>query len=152
MSGRRIGLVFTLLAAIVMTVVGPAVGVAHAQEAPVPTLTSATASAGGGEDISGSGCAARVSVQIQFDSALLLTTRSTATGRYRAHLLIPVSAVPGSHRITVVCAGTKGQVTSATTVSVGLPRTGSDPRPLALTAMLLLLIGGTLAGVRRRVL
>src|SRR5215467_3430191 len=110
MRGRPICVVFTLLGVVLVSVVGPAVGAAHAQEASVPTLTSANASAGGGEDISGTGCAARASVQIQFDGAVLVTTRSTATGRYRAHLIIPVSAVPGSHRITVVCAGANGQV------------------------------------------
>jgi LPXTG-motif cell wall-anchored protein len=109
------------------------------------------ASAGGGEDVSGAGCAARVSVQIQFDGAVVVTTRSTGTGRYRAHLVIPVSAVPGSHRITVVCAGTNGQVTTATTVSVGLPATGSKTGPLAGAAMFLMAIGAALSLVRRRI-
>jgi LPXTG-motif cell wall-anchored protein len=141
--------------AIVATLFALSIGsaVAHAQEAPVPTLTSASASAGGGEDISGGGCAARVSVQIQFDGAVLVTTRSTLTGRYRAHLIIPVSAVPGSHRVTVVCAGTTGQVTSSTAVSVALPRTGSDAATPLVVALLLLLAGGglTVAGRRRLV-
>jgi LPXTG-motif cell wall-anchored protein len=135
--------------------IGPMALAAHAQEAAVPTaavptLTSVNASSGGGDDVSGGGCAARVSVQIQFDGAVLVTTRSTATGRYRAHVVIPVSAVPGSHRITVVCAGTSGQVTAATTVSVDLPRTGSDSRALAGAAILLTAIGAALSLVRRR--
>jgi LPXTG-motif cell wall-anchored protein len=123
--------------------------VAHAQEA-VPTLTSASASAGGGDDISGAGCAARVSVQIQFDGAVLVTTRSTLTGRYSAHLIIPVSAVPGSHRITVVCTATTGRETTSTAVSVTLPRTGIDAAEPTAVALTLLLIGGTFALIRRR--
>jgi len=136
---------------IVGLLLGPLALVAHAQEAPVPTLTSANASSGGGDDVSGGGCAARVSVQIQLDGAVLVTTHSTATGRYSAHLVIPVSTEPGSHRITVVCAGTTGQVTAATTVHVDLPRTGSDSRALAGAAILLTTLGAALSLARRRI-
>ena len=141
---RSLVLAMGLLALVV------APSVAHAQEAPVPTLTSANASAGGGDDVSGAGCAARVSVQIQFDGVVLETTRSTVTGRYRAHLIVPVSAVPGSHRVTVVCAGASGQVTTATTVSVPLPRTGANTFPLIAIALTLILTGASLQGVRPR--
>ena len=147
---HRGGVLFGAAIVIVSFLVGPAALAAQAQEAPVPTLTSANASSGGGDDVSGGGCAARVSVQIQFDGAVLVTTRSAATGRYRAHIVIPVSAVPGSHRITVVCAGKTGQVTVATTVGVDLPRTGSDSLTLAAAAMLLTAIGAALSLGRRR--
>jgi LPXTG-motif cell wall-anchored protein len=132
--------------------VGAVASGAHAEPAPVPTLISATANPGGSDDISGGGCAARVSVQFQFDGALLLTTRSTATGRYSAHLVIPVSAVPGSHRITVVCAGATGQTSNATSVTVlsgALPHTGIDESRL-LTLGLLSVVGGTTLALTRR--
>ncbi len=149
---HRFGILLGTAAAVVAGfLLGPSALAAHAQQAPVPTLTSANASSGGGEDVSGGGCAARVSVQIQFDGAVLVTTRSTVTGRYRAHLIIPVRTVPGSHRITVECAGPNGQVTATTSVSVDLPRTGSDSRSLAGAAILLTAIGGALSLVRRRV-
>jgi LPXTG-motif cell wall-anchored protein len=147
---HRVGVLLGAATILVGIAVGPSALAAHAQEAPVPALTSATASSGGGDDLSGGGCAARVSVQIQLDGAVLVTTRSTATGRYSAHLVIPVSTVPGSHRITVVCAGTTGQVTTATTVNVDLPRTGSDSRSLAAAAILVAAIGAALSLVRRR--
>jgi len=143
----------TLVVAIAVAAifVGPAVGTAHAQEAAVPTLTSANANAGGGDDISGGGCAARVSVQIQFDGAILISTRSTATGSYGAHLIIPVRAVPGSHRITVVCVSPSGaQVTTSTTVNVALPMTGSDTAAMLAVAFGLLLVGGAMMLGRRR--
>jgi hypothetical protein len=149
---HRVGMLVAVATVVAGFLLGPAAVVAHAQEAAVPVLTSVNASPGGGEDISGGGCAARVSVQIQFDGAVLVRTRSTATGRYSTHLVIPVSAVPGSHRITVVCAGTSGQVTTATTVSVDLPRTGSDSRPLAAAAILVSAIGVAMSLVRRRIL
>jgi LPXTG-motif cell wall-anchored protein len=147
----RLGVFLGAATVIVAVLLGPAALAAHAQEAPAPTLTSISASSGGADDVSGGGCAARVSVQIQLDGVILVTTRSTATGRYRAHLVIPVSTVPGSHRVTVVCAGTTGQVTAATTVNVELPRTGSDTRSLASVAILLTAIGAALSLVRRRI-
>jgi LPXTG-motif cell wall-anchored protein len=148
----RLGVLFGAAIVIVAVLLGPAALAAQAQEVPAPTLTSTSASSGGADDVSGGGCAARVSVQIQLDGVILVTTRSSATGRYSAHLVIPVSTVPGSHRITVVCAGTTGQVTAATTVNIELPRTGSDSRsPLASVAILLTAIGAALSLVRRRI-
>ena len=124
---------------------------AYAQGAPVPTLTSATVNGGGADNVSGGGCAARVSVQIQFDGVVLVRTRSDATGKYSAHLIIPVHAVPGSHRVTVVCVGSTGtEITEAAAVNVGLPLTGSNTVPLVATAASLLILGGLLSARRRR--
>jgi LPXTG-motif cell wall-anchored protein len=141
MSRRYLGAFVAIVGTLFVIVVGSAV--AHAQEAAVPTLTSASAGAGAGDDISGGACAAHVSVQIQFDGAVLVTTRSDLTGRYSAHLIIPVSAVPGSHRITVVCAGNSGtQPPTSTAVIVLLPHTGIDAATPTVVALMLLLIGG----------
>ena len=150
MRYQRIHAGLATMVALAAFCAGPGAQVAHAQEAPVPTLTSVNANAGGSDDISGGGCAAKVAVQIQFDGAALVTTRSANNGRYSAHLIIPVSAVPGSHRITIVCAGPSGQVSNSTTVSVGLPVTGADDAPLVAVALLSILIGAPLVLSRRR--
>jgi LPXTG-motif cell wall-anchored protein len=150
MTYRCLRAVLVVGVAVAVLVVGPGAPVAHAQEAVVPTLTSANVSPGGGDDISGGGCAARVSVQVQFDGAVLVTTASTATGSYGAHLIIPVSAVPGSHKITVVCAALSGQVSNSTTVGVELPRTGVDVLPVIAVGCLSILVGGALVLISRR--
>jgi hypothetical protein len=152
MAGGRFTRFVVGIALSVLTV-GAVASSAHAEQAPVPTLTSATANPGGGDDISGGGCAARVSVQFQFDGAVLVTTRSTATGRYSAHLVIPVSAVPGSHRITVVCASATGQVSASTSVTVtsgALAFTGADERRLLIVGLLFVVGGTALVLTRRR--
>jgi LPXTG-motif cell wall-anchored protein len=129
---------------------GPLTAVAHAEAAPAPELASATTSAGSGEDVSGGGCLAHVSVQLQFDGVTVLTTQSTSTGHYSVHFIVPVSAVPGTHRVTVVCAGAQGQVTNSATVAVELPHTGIDAQRPTLIALLLLLLGIPALLMRRR--
>ena len=144
---RRFAVGGVLAALALAALSGPAV----AQE---PTLTSATAAPGGGEDVSGSGCVARATVQIQFDGVVVLTTRATATGSFRAHIVIPVSVVPGSHRVTVVCARVNGGTTAESSdVTVTLATTGSASSRDATVASILLVLGAGLilaAGVRRR--
>jgi LPXTG-motif cell wall-anchored protein len=124
--------------------------VAHAEAAPVPELTSATTSGGSADDVSGGGCLAHVSVQIQFDGVTVLTTQSTSTGHYSVHFIVPFSAVPGTHRVTVVCAGVHGQVTTSATVAVELPHTGIDAQRPILIAVLLLSLGIPALLMRRR--
>jgi LPXTG-motif cell wall-anchored protein len=107
--------------------------------------------AGAGESVSGGGCAARASVQITFDSAVLVTTQSSATGQYSAHLIVPARAVSGSHRITIVCVGASGaQVTETADVNVELPFTGTDTIPLGAAGLSLVFVGALLATRRRR--
>jgi len=119
--------------------VGPLAVTAGAQEpitavtSEIPTLTSAAVDAGGSETVSGGGCVARAQVQIQLDGVVLVTTRSSSTGRYKARLVVPVSTTPGSHKITVVCAGPSGQLATEAAVTVNLPNTGlQSQRELAL--------------------
>ena len=125
---------------------------ATAQEgAGVPTLTSANVAPGGTDDVSGIGCVARASVRVEFDDALLVTAQSDETGRYSARIVIPVSAVPGSHRVTVLCDGPNGPVVFRAQLSVGLPNTGSTTAPLVAFGALLLGLGcAVLAMTRRR--
>ncbi len=126
------------------------VGTAYADE-PTPTLTSATVNAGQTDSVSGGGCAARVSVQVSFDNAVLVTVQSGATGQYSAHLIVPRSAISGVHRVTVVCRGASGTpVTETAAVNVELPFTGSDTVPLAAAGFSLLCVGGLLATQHRR--
>ncbi len=151
MTRSRIRTLLGGAAIVVLACVVPA-GIAAADTAPVPTLTSASVNAGGAENVSGGGCAARASVQIKLDSAVLVTVRSGTTGQYSAHLIIPASAVTGTHRITMVCAGPSGsQVTETAAVDVQLPFSGSDTVPLGAAGFSLLLVGGALATRRRRV-
>jgi LPXTG-motif cell wall-anchored protein len=141
------------LAAFVLVVlsIGP-FAIAGAADASVatPTLTSSTVAAGGADDLTGGGCAARASVQVQLDGVVLVTTQSLATGRYSAHLLIPVSAKPGTHRITVVCAGANGQVSNETDVTVTLPRTGSETGAIAAVGGACLALGALMIMVARK--
>jgi hypothetical protein len=129
------------LLAFVAVAVSAGAPAAYAAGEATPTLISSNVSAGGSETVSGGGCAARVSVQLQFDGVVLVTTRSTASGRYSAHLFVPVSAVPGSHRITVVCAGATGQVSNSTSVTVELARTGANAGPVVIVAAVFLALG-----------
>jgi hypothetical protein len=147
---RRLRAVLVAGVGLAVLGVGPIATIAYAQEAAVPTVTSATVSPGGGDDISGGGCAARVSVQVQFDGAVLVTSTSTATGSYSAHLIVPVSAVPGSHKITVVCAAASGTMSNSTTIGVELPRTGLDVLPLLAVGCVSTLIGAALVVMGRR--
>ena len=136
--------------------VGPFTAIAGAADATptttaeIPTLTSATVDAGGTDDVSGGGCAAQASVQVQLDGVVLITTKSSATGTYSAHLVIPVSAKPGSHRITVVCAGVNGQASSETPLTVNLAFTGSDTGPLAAAGGTCLLLGAAFVIATRK--
>ncbi|MGO9872890.1 MAG: hypothetical protein ACLPVY_03745 [Acidimicrobiia bacterium] len=117
---------------------------------PVPTLTSATADAGGGENVSGGGCVAHVAVQVEFDRVLLVTTTSSSTGAYSAHLVVPVSATAGPHQITILCAGPRGQITTAADVSVALPFTGIPAEREAGIALAVVALGSALALFGRR--
>jgi hypothetical protein len=154
MTKRSRSLASTLLAGVVAVFVlsvGPLAAAAGAADA-TPTLTSATVDPGHGETVSGGGCAARVTVQVKLDGVVLVTTRSLVTGRYSVHLVIPVSAAAGPHRVTVVCAGPSGaQVSTDAAVSVNLPNTGSSgSRDVALA---LIATGAALMfGARRRTL
>jgi hypothetical protein len=98
---------------------------AHGATSGTLTLTRAVVAPGGGEDVSGGGCVARVSVQVEFDNAVVVTTRSSATGQYSAHLVVPTRVANGPHTIAVVCARPGGGTLSASEgVTVGLPNTG----------------------------
>jgi hypothetical protein len=125
---------------------------AHAAGAaePTPTLTSVNVDAGGGDNVTGGGCVARATVQIQIDGVVLATTKSSATGSYSVHLIIPVSAKPGSHRLTVVCAGPAGQVSTDTSITVNLPRTGSSSERDASVAFGFLAVGVFLVAASKR--
>jgi hypothetical protein len=98
---------------------------------------------------------ARATVRPQLDGVVLVTTRSTITGRYHAHLILPVSVAPGLHRITVVCAHPAGSSTTSdtVTVTVALPRTGASSERDAVVGSFAVLIGVMLVvGARRRAL
>jgi hypothetical protein len=112
--------VFIVFAAVTGTVT-PAYGATSG----TLTLTHAAVAPGSGEDVSGGGCVAHVSVQVEFDNAVLVTTRSSATGQYSAHLVVPTSVAKGPHTITVVCARPSGgTLTASEPLTVGLPNTG----------------------------
>jgi hypothetical protein len=122
---------------------------------PTPTLTSATVDPGGTDDVSGGGCVARSTVQVQLDGVVVVSVKSSATGTYTAHLVIPVVSTAGPHRITVVCAGPAGQLVATTTVTVtgNLPHTGSAAERESALALALLAFGAAafaIAGRRRR--
>jgi len=143
-------------AALPLLVAGPLVAAARAAEptptltSVSPTLTSVSPTAGADETVSGSGCVAGSAVRVRFDGAVLVTTRSTTTGAYSAHLEIPVSVASGPHRITVLCAGPSGAVVQTAVVTIGLPRTGSDTAPEVAIAVAMLLVGGTMLAATRR--
>jgi len=162
MRSRLIG-VFPVAVIFGATVAAVFAATAFAQTAPVaaltssaePTLTSATTAAGGDEVVSGGGCVARAQVRVQIDGVALVTTRSTVTGRYRVHVIVPVSIAPGPHRVTVLCARPGGATTEAQTVAVtvALPRTGAASERDAVLGGALGLFGLALvllAGARRR--
>ena len=131
---RRYGFWSSVIAVLILAVAVIIAGTvpASAQPEPVPTLISANPEPGASDEVSGGGCVARTAVRVQFDSALLVTTRSTATGSYDAHLIIPVSATAGPHRIAVLCASPSGAATFTAAVVVGgLASTGTDTRALA---------------------
>jgi LPXTG-motif cell wall-anchored protein len=118
--------------------------------APTLTLSSATVVAGGSDGVAGRGCAARSTVKLQIDGVALLATTSSATGNYSTHLIIPVSLKPGSHRLTVVCAGPAGNVSTSTSISVNLPRTGSSSTRDTGIAFVLLALGAFLLVANKR--
>jgi hypothetical protein len=157
-SSKRLASALAATSVVALGLIGPFTAVAGAQESPTPTLTSATPTLtsatpapGGTDDVSGSGCVARTTVRVQLDGALLVTTRSTTTGSYSAHLVIPVSVAAGPHRITVLCAGPGGAVTESADVTVALPRTGSNTvRQTAIALAFLLLGSGLLLLTTRR--
>jgi len=140
-------LVLGVVALLVLSA-GPLALTAGAQDA-VPTVTSASVAPGGSDTVSGGGCVARTSVQVQFDGALLVTTKSSSTGTYKTRVIVPVKATPGTHKITVLCAGPAGQLTSSTDVSVDLARTGSRSQRDAVIAAGLIAVGGVLLLMRR---
>jgi LPXTG-motif cell wall-anchored protein len=142
--------------ALLVLLAGPMAAAASAADATptsataVPTLTSTTVDAGGSDNISGGGCVARASVQVQLDGVVLITTKSSDTGSYSARLIIPVSAKPGTHRITVVCAGTSGQASNDVPLTVTLPFTGAASGPLAAAGGACLLLGATFIATSRK--
>jgi LPXTG-motif cell wall-anchored protein len=157
---RRFGTPLLAIGALALFVVGPFATAVGAQEVPTPTLTSATptltsasVAPGGAVDVSGGGCIAGAAVRVRLDGALLVTTRSPATGGYTAHLVIPVTVTSGPHRITVVCKGTSGPLTESTNVTVELPRTGASTGMQAALGVAILMLGSLLlisTGRRRR--
>ena len=147
--GFRSSVVAVLILAVAV-IIGQAAP-ASAQPEPVPTLISANPEPGASDEVTGGGCVARTSVRVQFDSVLLVTTRSTATGSYDAHLVIPVSAAPGPHRITVLCASPGGAATFTAAVAVGgLASTGTDTGVLGGWGVAALLAGCALLLAGRR--
>jgi hypothetical protein len=150
MARRAVRVAFLVGAALALLSLGPLGTLAGAQQLAAPALSSPTTSAGGGNDVSGGGCAARVSVQIQLDGVLLVTTTSSSTGTSRAHLILPVSTTPGTHQVTIVCAAVSGQVNNSVPLTVELPRTGANLIPLFVAGLASVMLGVALVRLRPR--
>jgi hypothetical protein len=148
---RRLGMAM-LVTSVMVLAVATQVGPATAQTTPPPpTLTKTVLVAGDNVGVSGSSCVAGTQVQVQLDSVTLVTATSTATGTYSTVLVVPKSATPGAHPVTVVCTGPNGTVTATGTITVSATAaTGFSPRPAILVATILLVLGGACLLVTNR--
>ena len=138
---RRWGMAMLAISVVVLAVTTP--GTAQATAPPPPTLTKTVVVAGDSVGVQGSGCVAGTTVQVQLDSVTLVTATSTSSGTYTALLVVPKAVAPGTHSVTVVCAGPNGITTTNATITVSpTATTGYSLRQPLVVAIILLMLGG----------
>jgi hypothetical protein len=126
----------TVTTATTTTTAAPTQGVAQVSD---PTVTR-----GQQVTVTGDGFAPNQALRVTFATGAISlgTTTSDASGRFTAPVRIPTTAPAGSHRILVAGSGATGtQREVAATVTVNLTATGRMTVPLALTGLVVLLLG-----------